>query len=259
MAWLDTCRIDANKQIDHRKEKDNISIRKSFSVISKESGIPIGTLRRWYYPSSYKPKEESDLKNEIVTHPTCAISDIQNLIDNNKKFSTIYADPPWKYSNQATRSATDNHYDTMTVEEIANLPIPKLTTENAHLHLWTTNAFLFESIKIIEAWGFQYKSIFVWVKPQMGIGNYWRVSHELMLFGLKGKQPFLNRSQKSWKEFNRTKHSAKPREMHDIIELVSPGEYIELFGRETVPGWTVWGNEIERTLFNKEAFNERNL
>ena len=188
---------------------------------------------------------------------TCAISDLQKLIDNGKQFSTIYADPPWKYSNQATRSATDNHYDTMTVKDIANLPVPELTTDNAHLHLWTTNAFLPESFKIIEAWGFEYKSIFVWVKPQMGIGNYWRVSHEFMLFGLKGKQPFLNRGQMSWQKINRTKHSKKPEEIAQTIEKTSPGPYLELFGRQTRPGWTVWGNEIERTLFNKAAFNDK--
>lgn len=96
---------------------------------------------------------------------TCAVSDLQNLIEHNKKFSTIYADPPWKYDNQATRSATDNHYDTMAVEDIALLPVSELTTDNAHLHLWTTNAFLFEAKEIVEMWGFEYKSCFVWVKP----------------------------------------------------------------------------------------------
>jgi len=258
MAWLETCRIDAKKQIDHKKGECG-GVRPAIRILSKESGIPQGTLKDWYYPQKCPKNQTHSQKTSKQNLITCAVSDLQKLIDNNKNFSTIYADPPWKYSNQATRSATNNHYDTMTIEDISNLPIPELTTKNAHLHLWTTNAFLFESIKIIEAWGFEYKSIFVWVKPQMGIGNYWRVSHELMLFGLKGKQPFLNRSQKSWKEIDRTKHSRKPYEISDTIELVSPGPYLELFGRQTKKGWTVWGNEIERTLFNKEAFNERNL
>lgn len=214
---------------------------------------PAGTLRR-----RFQRNKPSKMETSVATFETCAVSDLNRLIEQDKKFSTIYADPPWKYSNQATRSATDNHYDTMTVDDIALLPVDKLTTEDAHLHLWTTNAFLFESKRIIEAWGFEYKSCFVWVKPQMGIGNYWRLSHEFLLFGLKGKQPFLDRGQKSWIEADRTKHSSKPQIISEIIEKVSPAPYLELFGRKTRNMWTVWGNEIERTLFNESAF-KRNL
>jgi len=253
MAWIETCKIDARKQIDHKKEVCG-GVRPAIRVISKESGIPQGTLREWYYPRKCReiPTPTKLTKPDLQT---CAMSDLGRLVESGKTFSTIYADPPWKYSNQATRSATSNHYDTMTVEDIANLPIQELTTENAHLHLWTTNAFLFESKQIVESWGFEYKSCFVWVKPQMGIGNYWRVSHEFLLFGLKGKQPFLNRGQKSWMEINRTRHSSKPEVVAQTIEKVSPGPYLELFGRQTRDGWTVWGNEIERTLFNKGAFD----
>ena len=257
MAWIETCKIDAKKQIDHKKELGE-PVNNAIRILSKESGIPIGTLKRWYYGIENKKRIINDPCIDRLTLDTCAISDLKNLINNNKKFSTIYADPPWQYSNQATRSSTDNHYKTMTVEDISNLPVPELTTENAHLHLWTTNAFLFEAKQIIEAWGFEYKSCFVWVKPQMGIGNYWRVSHEFMLFGLKGKQPFMDRGQMSWRQIDRTKHSKKPEDVAQIIELVSPGPYLELFGRQTRENWTVWGNEIRRTLFNESAF-EGNL
>ena len=102
----------------------------------------------------------------------------------------------------------------------------------------------------MEAWGFTYKSMFIWVKPQMGMGNYWRVSHEYMLFGLKGKLPFQNRAQMSWAEYKRGKHSAKPEQIRDKIETVSPGPYLELFGRKKVDGWTVFGNQIDEDLFN---------
>ena len=253
MAWIETCKIDAKKQIDHKKNQGE-NIKNAMRILSKESGIPIGTLRRWYYGIENKKRIINDPPTKKTNYETCAVSDLYELIKRGKKFSTIYADPPWKYSNQATRSATSNHYDTMTVEDISNLPIPEFTTENAHLHLWTTNAFLFDAKTIIEAWGFEYKSCFVWVKPQMGIGNYWRVSHEFLLFGLKGKQPFLDRGQKSWRELNRTKHSKKPEDVALTIEKVSPGPWIELFGRKTRDNWTVWGNEIERDLFNKSAF-----
>lgn len=206
---------------------------------------------RMRYGYHKKDQVEENLPRQFET---CAESDLQRLVDAGQKFGTIYADPPWSYSNQATRASTDNHYDTMSVEEIAALPIKQLSAENAHLHLWTTNAFLFESKSIVEAWGFEYKSCFIWVKPQMGIGNYWRVSHEFMLFGVKGKAPFMDRGQKSWVIEDRTRHSSKPESIAITVEKTSPGPYLELFGRRTRKGWTVWGNEIERDLFNKTAF-----
>lgn len=161
------------------------------------------------------------------------------------KFGTIYADPPWSYGNKATRNAADKQYDSMTVEQIASLPVKDIVEENAHLHMWTTNAFLFDSKKIMEEWGFEYKSCYVWVKPQMGMGNYWRVSHEFMLFGIRGKCPVLRRDAKSWGEFPRSKHSAKPDEIRSIVESISPSENrLEMFGRKLVPGWTVWGDGL---------------
>ena len=82
------------------------------------------------------------------------VDDLDTLIAQGLKYRAIYADPPWRYGNQGTRAATDNHYPTMTVDEIAALPIAQLAADAAHLHLWTTNAFLFESKRVIEAWGF---------------------------------------------------------------------------------------------------------
>lgn len=189
--------------------------------------------------------------DEMVRGPieTCSTTDLHELINAGKRFSTIYADPPWLYGNQGTRAATGNHYGGMTNAEIAALPVSELAEENAHLHLWTTNAFLFECREIMEAWGFTYKSCCVWVKPQMGIGNYWRVSHEFLLFGVRGKAPFQDRSLKSWHEEKRTKHSAKPEAFRQFIERASPPSYLEMFARRHAPGWTVWGNEIEKEVF----------
>jgi len=173
-----------------------------------------------------------------------------SLVEEGTKFACIYADPPWIYGNQKTRGATGNHYEGLTVDELKALPVNKLTTENAHLHLWTTNAFLPDSFSIMESWGFTYKSVFVWVKPQMGMGNYWRVSHEFLLLGIKGKPPFNSHSIKSWGEYRRGKHSEKPEEIRHKIESVSAGPYLELFGRRLVDNWTVLGNQIEETLFD---------
>lgn len=176
-------------------------------------------------------------------------TDLSDLMKSGEKFGTIYADPPWRYQNQGTRASTGNHYDgDMSVDEICAMPIAQLCADKCHLHLWTTNAFLFECPKIFDAWGFTFKSSFVWVKPQMGIGNYWRNSHEIMLLAVKGGQTALSRAEKSWLECSRGKHSAKPDAARHQIERLSPGPFLELFGRKKVSGWTVFGNQVMEEL-----------
>ena len=189
-----------------------------------------------------QPKQNGEGEEKLAG----AAEDLSEL--DGQKFGTIYADPPWQFSNQATRAATRNHYVTMTVEEICALPVAALAAEQAHLHLWTTNAFLFECPKIFAAWGFEFKSSFVWVKPDLGIGNYWRNAHEILLLGVKGGLTARSRSERSWLECGRGPHSAKPEKIRESIERLSPGPYLELFARRAAPGWTVFGNEIEREL-----------
>ena len=179
------------------------------------------------------------------------VRDLEVLIRRNAKFPTIYADPPWPYSNTAARGAAENHYKTMSLEAIRNEPVSQLVSDQAHLHLWTTNAFLREAFDVIRAWGFKYKSCLIWTKPQLGMGNYWRVSHEYLLLGVRGNLPFQNRTVRSWQTARRTVHSRKPFLFRGLIEQVSPGPYLELYGREEVPDsdWTVYGNQVERRLF----------
>jgi N6-adenosine-specific RNA methylase IME4 len=177
------------------------------------------------------------------------ITDLGALIQSGEKFGTIYADPPWRYNNQGTRASTGNHYaGDMSVDEICAMPIPDLCSDKCHLHLWTTNAFLFDCPRIFAAWGFEFKSSFVWVKPQMGIGNYWRNSHEVMLLAIKGGQTALSKREMSWVECGRGKHSSKPSQVRESIERLSPGPYLELFGRRKIDGWSVFGNQIMEEL-----------
>lgn len=191
-------------------------------------------------------------ENDLRADPAF-VTRLEQLLERGMSFGTIYADPPWQYGNQATRASTNNHYVTMPVDEIAALPVEKLAAPNAHLHLWTTNAFLPASFDLMRAWGFEYKSVFVWVKPEMGIGNYWRVSHEFMLFGIRGKAPFQSHAEMSWMHHPRTAHSAKPEKIRELVQRVSPGPYLELFGRRLAKDWVVWGNQIERTMFDGDA------
>jgi N6-adenosine-specific RNA methylase IME4 len=187
----------------------------------------------------------------------CSISDLHELVASGRKFGVIYADPPWLYDNQATRASTSDHYAGLTVDQLCDasiMPVRELAADNAHLHMWTTNAFLFDAPRIFAAWGFEFRSAFVWVKPQIGIGNYWRNSHEYLLTAIRGNaKRFNDHSMRSWGEFDRRQHSAKPEEIRSLIERASDGPYLELFGRRQAPGWTVWGNDVSRDLLFKEA------
>lgn len=186
---------------------------------------------------------------------TGSTNNLENLIG--QKFGTIYIDPPWQYGNQITRGSTDNHYPTMSLDKIRDLPIPALSEEQCHLHLWTTNGFLEESLSLIRHWGFTFKSTLIWAKGevksnelkiQLGMGNYWRGCHEILLLGVKGKLTFPPNNIRSVQLAKRGSHSAKPSQIRDLIEQVSPAPYLEMFGRETVKGWTVFGNQVMQTL-----------
>jgi N6-adenosine-specific RNA methylase IME4 len=172
------------------------------------------------------------------------VTDFDELLSGPERFACIYADPPWQYDNRATRASADKHYPTMSLEDICALPVTKIAADDAHLHLWVTNGFLFDGPRVMESWGFEYKSCLIWVKPQMGIGNYWRVSHEFLLLGVRGSCKFRNKSSMSWVRANRTKHSRKPEKVRKLVERVSHGPYLELFAREAAKGWTAYGNEL---------------
>lgn len=187
----------------------------------------------------------------------CTVDDLAALAARGVRFGCIYADPPWRYGNNATRGAAARHYKpgaaTLSVEQLAALPVGELAAGNCHLHLWTTNAFLFECPRLFAAWGFEYQGVFVWCKPQMGLGNCWRVSHEFLLLATRGDaRRFADNSLMSYLVADRGQHSAKPEQVRLMIEKASPGPYLELFGRPAVRGWTVWGNQISRDLFTQD-------
>jgi N6-adenosine-specific RNA methylase IME4 len=202
---------------------------------------------------------------QVDAVPPAQCAHLDDLIRRGFRFPVIYADPPWRYGNQATRGATDNHYVTMSLEDIAAMPVRDLATDDAWLFLWTTHNFLFDSQKVLDGWGFQYKSQIIWNKrdpngfkpARMGMGNYARMCHEILIIASRGKpQPFTRRNVRSVIDALPSKHSAKPEVFRQIVESVTEGlsPRLELFGRRTAPGWTVFGNEVERDmLFDMRA------
>jgi N6-adenosine-specific RNA methylase IME4 len=182
------------------------------------------------------------------------------------KYRTIVADPPWRYSNRSgggfdvlprqligdgsrrKRSTRDLGYPTMPLEDIAAMHPP--AADDAHLYLWTTNAFMCEAHDVARAWGFRPKTILTWVKikpdgtPSAATGYYFRGATEHVIFATRGTQPLLVKhvvpTAFLWP---RLAHSIKPNAFYDLVEQVSPGPYLELFARRNRLGWDSWGNE----------------
>lgn len=163
------------------------------------------------------------------------------------KYRIIYADPPWKYNDKLVDGygPAEFHYPTMSIEELCTLSVKDIAEDNAVLFLWVTSPLLESSFKIIHAWGFEYKTSFVWDKILHNMGHYNSVRHEFLLVCTRGScTPDNLKLYDSVQSIERTEHSVKPEEFRDIIDDLYPnGGRIELFSRREVVGWERWGNE----------------
>jgi N6-adenosine-specific RNA methylase IME4 len=176
-----------------------------------------------------------------------------------RRFSTILADPPWRFVNRTGKMAPEHkrlsRYGTMSFEDIMAMPVEELVLPTAHLYLWCPNALLPQGLEVMKAWGFSYKSNIVWHKIRKdggsdgrGVGFYFRNVTELILFGVKGKNARTlppGRRQVNFLATRKREHSRKPDEQYEIIETCSPGPLLELFARGTRKGWTSWGNQAD--------------
>lgn len=185
-----------------------------------------------------------------------------------RKFHTILADPPWRFTNRTGKMAPEHRrlsrYGTMELEEIMALPVADVVADPSHLYLWVPNALLPEGLAVMKAWGFNYKSNIVWHKVRKdggsdgrGVGFYFRNVTELLLFGVRGKnartlQP--GRTQVNLLATRKREHSRKPDEMYDLIESCSPGPFLEMFARGTQPGWSAWGNQADEYEIGWETY-----
>lgn len=183
-----------------------------------------------------------------------------DIFDTNKKYQIIYADPPWEYKESGgikkSRGMAKQHYNTMEIGEICALPIHNLATENSVLLLWATFPRIREAMKVIEAWGFEYKTAaFVWVKQNrksdrlfLGMGAYTRANAEICLLGIskktKARQMVRRHDIHQIVVSPIEYHSKKPDVIREkIVQLFGDIPRIELFARQSVPGWDCWGLE----------------
>ena len=170
-------------------------------------------------------------------------------------YAIIYADPPWRYQDKGCNGNAEGHYSTMSIEDICALPVAAIAAEDAILLLWATWPLLPEALRVMAAWGFNYKSVgFVWVKKNksdcghfFGLGRWTRGNTEVCLLGTRGKPKRVSESVGQLCFEPLTRHSEKPTEIrHRIVELLGPLPRIELFARTTAEGWDCWGNEVDK-------------
>jgi N6-adenosine-specific RNA methylase IME4 len=172
----------------------------------------------------------------------------------NKKYSIIYADPPWSMGKRATKRVLVPTYPVMSMEDICTLPVSSITSPDCALFLWVINGKLPEGITVMSKWGFRFVGVaFTWIKTSQKTGlpncrmagNYTLQGTELCLLGLKGKLPVKNRTVRQVILQPRMKHSEKPKEIRErIVQLFGNLSRIELFARDREEGWDAWGDEI---------------
>jgi N6-adenosine-specific RNA methylase IME4 len=172
------------------------------------------------------------------------------------KYKAIYADPPWKfktYSQKGKGRSPEQHYPCMSLKEICDLPVADLAADDCVLLMWTTAPFLQKSFKVVEAWGFTYKTMgFVWAKTNRksegyftGLGYWTRSNAEFCLLCTKGKPKRVSKAVNQLVVAPRREHSRKP-DLHEDIAKLLDGPYLELFARTESPGWDTWGNETQK-------------
>jgi N6-adenosine-specific RNA methylase IME4 len=191
-------------------------------------------------------------------------------------FGAILADPPWRFgtwdkqdavqarakkSRQGTVISASVHYKTMETREIASLPVAGLAAPDCCLFMWICWPNLLDSIKVIEEWGFDYKTCaFSWMKAHVGqielftdeapalagMGYWTRANSEVCLLATRGRPQRLNADVRQGIIAPRREHSRKPDGIHERIERLVAGPYLELFGRQQRAGWAVWGNQTDK-------------
>jgi N6-adenosine-specific RNA methylase IME4 len=225
VAMFDVVKSKAPEEIKVKLRTGEVSINQAYKEIKKEE---IETKR--------KEIRETFEKQDVEVK--------------DKKYRIIYADPPWKYGNAMPEYVTEpqDYYLLMNTEDICAMPIKDITEKDAVLFLWSTSPHLPEALEVAKAWGFTYKTTFIWDKIKHNMGHYNSVRHEILLVCTKGAcTPDVKRLFDSVVSEERTEHSKKPNVFREIIETIyTYGNKIELFARESPEGWDVFGNQTNK-------------
>jgi N6-adenosine-specific RNA methylase IME4 len=247
---------------DHRSKGQNVPLINTAETLAGQHGVTEKTIKRdgnFYeeverlkeqYPDKIKEIYDGSKRASVVIKEIRRETVKQRVREAEPlegKYRIIYADPPWNYGDKRDGITTgaEDHYPSMTINELCSLPVKDLTDDNAVLFLWVTSPLLEECFAVINAWGFKYKTSFIWDKVKHNMGHYNSVRHELLLVCTKGScRPDNIKLYDSVQSEERTEHSKKPEIFRSIIDELYPyGNRIELFARDRAVGWEVWGNE----------------
>lgn len=195
---------------------------------------------------SIRAKKAEDRRDERMAK-IVEISRGNKDLTSDKKYPVIYADPPWRYEHTETESrAVENQYPTMSLDEICEMPISNIAHDDCVLFMWATSPKLEDAFRVLNAWGFKYRTCAVWDKEVIGMGYYFRQQHELLLVATKGDIPTPAPADRpgSVLRDKRALHSEKPEAMREYIESMYPQlDKVELFCRAPKDGWSAWGNQ----------------
>lgn len=161
---------------------------------------------------------------------------VGDLLRQGRKFACVYADPPWMIGEG----------NELFVTAFSHLPIPSLVEDYCHLHMWATDDSLFAAKAVMEAWGFTFKGALICLNTLGRPGNYWVEAHEYLLLGVRGGLPLMERGMNSWMRACREPDGNSPDNIRRLIERVSPGPYLHLFGQKPISGWTVYSSMAGR-------------
>jgi N6-adenosine-specific RNA methylase IME4 len=232
-------------QFELSRRRDNLSFEHHRAVAS----LPPRDREKWLERADKEGLRRAELRTAIHKWKLNQAKEQYPLPSS--KYRVIYADPPWKYSDDLAVEGYGvgavGHYPSMSIEEMAALGIRDLADENAALFLWVTVPILPDAFSLLEAWGFAYKTLFVWDKVAHNYGHYNSVRAELLILATQGScLPDSKELKDSVVSIPRSsEHSEKPEEFRQIIdELYTDGKRIELFARKRVAGWDAWGNEV---------------
>ena len=239
---------DAVPEVGAAVDEGKVSLGDAVSVVDKSPDVQREAVRR---------VETGEAKNLVAATREInreakvdALAEFETTLPSgDKRYAVVYADPPWTWREHVSDSRkVQNQYPTMTIDAICEMDVPSICADAAILYLWACASNLDEGLAVMEAWGFEYKTTMVWVKPSIGLGAYVRTQHEVLFIGLRGEFPAPAPADRpgSVVEAPTTDHSAKPHEFYDLIERMHPGmAKVELFARNARDGWDAWGNESD--------------
>jgi N6-adenosine-specific RNA methylase IME4/ParB-like chromosome segregation protein Spo0J len=239
-------------ELQHAVERGDVSV---------SAAVDVATLPKWEQAEIVARGEREILltaqkirAEKAATRRAARIERLVEISKGNselgltKAYPIILADPPWRYEHPTFSLSRDieEKYPTLPLEEICALPVAHLAAENALLFLWVPPPKLEDAFHVITAWGFEYRTGMAWVKHAIGMGNYVRQQHEHLLIARRGEipTPAPDRRPSSVIRADRREHSRKPDEAYELIERMYPElPKIELFARNSRPGWNAWGNQ----------------